>query len=449
MSNFIDNYILGRIVDYLNNLEKNNVKPPAILEPYLKNGILFEPKSGNIVRILKSNAVFSYFLHKPGYAFLCELFPDFQFNHERERWFIVENPETEKQARKVLDDLEKLEVTVIDDYLKNNPEKTKEDFYTSHYFKNFYTKPPKKIFGSRLLSTEDYEETLTWPIWEKTSKVLFQDLTGQLKIGIRPISFSKIKNGKIIDLHEQLSPYYKANDEIYVVKIKGVRDKDLLETEFDLAITASIENPYIADVEKDDVFNFLYSETLQVVNQVVSNNKCHSTGYEITGDKIEDFDSAKVMEIITESVYSHLTNPKNYCGFSIKSVGFLGDINLGGDDAKKYDDSLKKVFEQKRENERILTELTSKNQKERLEAENKILVEEAKGKAYQKKVALETEADIKRIQELQKLGWDINLDQATKIAEAISNNNGINITNIGDVLNNLLKTNKKKENETN
>lgn len=433
----LDKFIAGRIADYLADFSEGRIKnPPILLEPFLKNGLVFEPKSGNIVRLMKSNAVFSFFLYKPGFGFLCEFFPNHQFNHERERWFVIENPETDVEARRVLEDLKnRYNVDFVRDYQKN----TGIDFFTSKDFENFYTKQPKKIFGERFLS-DDSDDSITWSLWKNTKKLFFQDLTGNINIGYRPVTFTKMKDGKLTPLTGELSPYYKAKDEVYVIPIKGLKDADNMETEFEISVTASSNNPYVSEVEKDDVFNILFSIVDETCSRVVSSLQCHKAGYRIHKRDLTKYDPGKVMDDISDAVSKALADPNAYFGFDIKKVKILKDIRLGGKDAIDHEEDGKKMFVQERENERALSALDNKNLLAQKEAENKKTVATFEGNAYAEKVKLETAADVQRIKDLKNVGWSIETEQQRQIMEAAtSGKNNLNFANIAQIFESLVK----------
>lgn len=437
----IKKLVLGRTAEYLSNFSEGRIdNPPIFLQPFLKNGLVFSPKPGRILRIQKSNSVFSYFLDKPGYAHLCELFPDLTFNHESEKWYVVKNPDSESEAKKMIESLkEKRGVDIAADYLAG----IGTNFFSSEDFINCYKNPPKKVFGEALLpdESEGLAYNLPFYIWQDTKKVLFQDLSGQINIGNKEISFTKIDHGTEKNLKNELTPYLKATQEIYVVDLVDVKDADGFWTKCRISITMSCDNAFIADTQVDSWASMLSTRVKEAGNRIISSMSCHKIGHEMKGGKIEDFKTETINDNIISAIKDYLLLPEKYFGFDICEVGMYSDVSLDKEDAIKFEDTTKKFFVQEQENMRAIKEQENKNTLSEMAALNKQKVDKQNAETDAAVLDIQTAAQVKRLTELSGAGYSIELEQQAKIVESLGlgKGSGATIVNVGDILGTILK----------
>jgi hypothetical protein len=229
--NPVQNYLLGRLADYLKKYYLTGPVPnvidpkkvPPLFRPFLKNGLVFQPKTGYVLRILENKKFKGFFMDTPGYAFLCEFFPDKDDLEEDEKWIIIRNPETVTLA-------EEIWLELACNYPLIN--------LTIEEARTMANRQPVKQFAGRFLTAED--DSITYQLWEHSGILLFQGLDAQAEIGYRRIKFSVLEGGQIVH-KDELSPYFKMSREIYVEHLSNILDANNVPTGLDVSWDGNIK----------------------------------------------------------------------------------------------------------------------------------------------------------------------------------------------------------------
>lgn len=433
----LEKIVLGRVAEYLADFSEGKIEnPPTILVPFLKNGIVFSPKPGIILRTLVSKSGPRYFLDKPGSAQLCELFPFLNFNHESEKWQVVTNPDSEQEAKKMLTDLKAHRgIDIVADYAANN---NGADFFESDHFTNCYTNDPKKAIGDKLLpdESEGFRYNLPYYLWKETQQVLFQNWTGLVNIGYKPITLTKVKDKVEKTLTNDLSPFLKAIDEVYLIDISA-KDAKGYWTKCRISVKMRCDNGFIADNSVDDWITILYTSVIKTCNKVISQTSCHEISHTMVGGKMEDFDPSTINDKIVEAVRNNLLLRENYFGFFISEVGMYTDIALDKEDVK-HEDITKKAFIQEQQNIADVIAQDGRNAVAKSAADNKKIVDEQNAKTAASVLDIETAAKAKRFKDLKVEGYSVELEQKAEIVKNLNLGGGPVIANLGDALKAIL-----------
>lgn len=416
--NPVQNYLLGRLADYLKKYYLTGPVPnvidpkkvPPLFRPFLKNGLVFQPKTGYVLRILENKKFKGFFMDTPGYAFLCEFFPDKDDLEEDEKWIIIRNPETVTLA-------EEIWLELACNYPLIN--------LTIEEARTMANRQPVKQFAGRFLTAED--DSITYQLWEHSGILLFQGLDAQAEIGYRRIKFSVLEGGQIVH-KDELSPYFKMSREIYVEHLSNILDANNVPTGLDVSWDGNISNPYDAEVPIDNPNSSVSNLIRTAAVKVISSMDCHRVGLMVTNraHELATFDPSTINEEIRKAIEKELQLNTNYVGYKINKVGIVGDIQIEGDgtndiELKELRDAELLLQIQQRKNEADLLANQQENAIKENNAQTDYNVEVKKAQADQQKVQIGADAEAYKIEKtyaaIEKNGGKIWI---TQLGEAIA-----------------------------
>jgi regulator of protease activity HflC (stomatin/prohibitin superfamily) len=398
-SSSVENYLLGRLSDYLKENFLNTGTPtvidpktvPPVFQPYLKNGFVYQPKTGYVLRIMENKKFKGFFMDTPGYAFLCEFFPKKDDLEEREKWQIIENPETVENALSIWAQL-KRRYPLIN---LSMPEA-----------RGMANRQPTKQFAGRFLTEKD--DSITYQLWNHAGILLFQGINGQAEIGYRDINFEVLEDG-VIKPKKEKSPNYKLSREVYVERLTNILDANNVPTAFEFSWEAGIDNAFVAEVDVNNPNSSISNLIRNTAVKVVSSMDCHRVGLMVTDQahKLTTFNPSKINEDIRRAIEYELALNQNYVGYKIYKTGIIGDIRIEGDgtndvEIKKLQGAELMLQIQMRENE---AELLANQQQNAIKENNALTdynVTVKNAQAEKEKVKLAAEAEAYKIEKIYK-----------------------------------------------
>ncbi len=317
--------------------------------------IAFKPKEGNALIINKGNQLESFLCIHKGYCFLHELFPTHygkRWDHEKNKWWCVQIPQSPEKVEKIVDFLKKITGTTKS---KNLSFLSQEDVD--------YLKEKSGNYEFQEAIEQVLEEDALEEIYEKTGYLVFQNLTFQKTPGFRKISFSQFdeKSAGSVLHREELSPYYRLSFFPYAFIVPEAEDANNIPTKVSLTIRAQCVNPYIAHVQSGNAFMQFHSTVLNAVTEVIRGNFVHEMSRQIAMEKLSDekkkeLNQENVIKKIQEKVKKELTKPESFFGFDFgdcknSEIVQIIDIDIVGEKAAEIKAQVAENFRLKNERE--------------------------------------------------------------------------------------------------
>lgn len=443
----IKTFILSRIAAKLANHQEGKITINGI-EKLFPNGVAFRPPESRVVTIHSGNHVDHFFLSMSGYCFLQDLLPNKNWEHELDKWWIVEIPEDDKKVEEV--------IRFINQFKRDN-EKI-----------SFTDDEKKEMKKDENFSPFDYMSDLEWEIWNKTGILFFQNWGGELRIGERDIDVTKYLGNGDIKRYKEKSPYLIASYYPYYFKVTDQEDKNYIPTVTENVIYAKVVNPYVAWVKSGDPFSTFKSIVEARSSEEIRKRAVHRVSHEIEkGTSTENPDT--VLESIATGIWNELKKPENFFGFAFKDVDIV-QVEITGKNAEAIKNSATSIYQA----EKAQIEKTIKADTELIEtqkkAEGTAFTVIKKAEAEAEKIKKEAEANAEKtiieanalkeqltivepekikqygsmLEQIKKSGGNPELHQMKDIVGNLPQG-GLNITQISDLVNNL--TNQKTKND--
>lgn len=435
-------FFLARIARNIANHQEGSMYLP-IVQKWFPNGLAFRPREGRIVAIESGNHIHEFFMSMQGYCFLKDLLPkNFPWEHEEDRWWVCEIPETIEKARDVLRYINKFKRT--DSPLVLTEENLKKMVKP-------ITFDPVNLSGTRK------------EIWRDTGIYFFQKLSGELRMGNRQIKVKKYLGQGEIKTYDNLSPYLIASYYPYYFKILDQEDKNYIPTITENVVIAKVVNPYIAWVKSGDPFATFKTLVEKLSTKQVRTRSVHKVSSEIN----EDTDNTvSAISEIEEGILKGLRDPEKFFGFHFKSIEIV-QVDVTGTHAEKIKTVASSIYIAKKDQEERTIKAEAKLFEQQKTADGEAYEIEKKGTATAKAIRDKAEADayatIAKAEAKQKELAMVEPEKAKQLANLLAKikksganpdlhllkdvignipEGSINITSISDLLNKLTSQNK-------